>query len=104
MRTTMSVTFHDVSHDVVPENQDSTPTLQNPTHEYLSNRKKTDLQKYCREIGIARVWTTKAELINLIMARNSSPQSPTSPEDNVPIPNHDEIAKRLRDLREREST
>ena len=104
MRTTMSMTIHDVTHDVVPENHDSTPSFQNPTREYLSNCMKTDLQKYCREIGIARVWTTKAELIDLIMARNSSSQSPTSPEDNTPIPNLYDIAKSLRELRERENT
>ena len=102
MRTTMSVTFHDVNNGAVPANPIS--SLRNPTREFLdTNYKKTDLQKYCREIGISRVWTTKAELIEIIMARHSSPESPPASEYNHEEIDHQNIVQVLKELREREN-
>ena len=104
MRTRMSVTNHSVSNDVTPTTSRISPSLQNPTREFLDyNYKKTDLQKYCRDIGISRVWTTKAQLIELIMARHTSSQSPTTPEFNHEENDLQNAMEVLQELRERDN-
>lgn len=48
----------------------SEPSLTNPTWEYLhSNFRKIELQKHCRELGLTKIWVTKANLIDMIMEK-----------------------------------
>ena len=56
-------------------NPNNAISLENPTSEYLhDNYNKVQLQKYCREIGITKVYVTKAKLVELIMEKHRSPR------------------------------
>ena len=70
------------------------PSLECPTREFLDkNFRKPDLQKRCRELGITSIWTSKNNLIDMIL--NKSPpsssdfeatQQNTSPSDDTQPP------------------
>ena len=80
--------------------QNETPqlsSLSNPTWEFLhENFTKGDLQKHCRQLGLAGIWTTKEKLIDKIIEHSRSgvatvslppPQnSPESTESETPSP------------------
>lgn len=52
---------------------DTVPTLMHPTREFLDkNYLRSDLQKRCRELGIKNIWTTKNQLIEMIMEKLQS--------------------------------
>ena len=79
------------------------PTLENPTREFLNtNYKKTELQKYCRDIGITKVWYTKDKIIDIILEKHRSSKANDS-ESNVQ--NHEltiqEVMKGIEELKER---
>lgn len=47
------------------------PSIERPTREYLEeNCLKSDLQKRCRELGITYIWTTKSQLIEMILEKS----------------------------------
>ena len=78
-------------------------SLENPTWEFLNtNFKKTELQKHCRDIGIARVWHTKDKLIDLIFEKHKTTRmnvSENNAQDHEPTP---QVAmKGMEELRER---
>ncbi|KAK3852579.1 hypothetical protein Pcinc_040840 [Petrolisthes cinctipes] len=62
-----------------------------PTRETLDkNYRKPELQKRCRELGISNIWTSKSQLIDMILQHSRSPlndtptdvtHSPTTPHE-----------------------
>ena len=87
-------------------NPNNAISLENPTSEYLhDNYNKVQLQKHCREIGITKVYVTKAKLIELIMEkhlsqrRNSLETSTRENENNEMCTS--EIMNIITELRER---
>ena len=55
-------------------------SLRNPTFEFLhSNYKKSELQKFCSQLQLGGIWTTKEKLIEkLIVHFSTSTRSPSS--------------------------
>ncbi len=54
-------------------------SLEFPTREFLDKKfRRPDLQKLCRELGITNIWTSKKNLIDMIL--NKSPPLPSSSE------------------------
>lgn len=54
-------------------------SLEFPTREFLDKKfRKPDLQKQCRELGITNIWTSKKNLIDMILYK--SPPLPSSSE------------------------
>ena len=78
-------------------------TLEKPSREFLNtNFKKTELQKHCRDVGIARVWYTKDKLIDLILEKHKTTQtnvSENNAQDHELTPQ--EAVKGIEELRER---
>ena len=87
-------------------NQNNVISLENPTPEYLhGNFNKVQLQKHCRDIGITKVYVTKAKLVELIMekhrsTRPNSSDSSTRENENSEI-SISEIMNIITELRER---
>ena len=88
-------------------NPNNVISLENPTPEYLnSNFNKVQLQKHCRDIGITKVYVTKAKLVEFIMEKHRSTRlnnsdSSAQENGNNEISNS-EIMNILTELRERE--
>ena len=86
----------------------STPSLENPTREFLhANYKKEDLQKHCRDLDFSRVWVNKDKLIDMILEnhRNSElsvPESIVQTEESTELVEND-VLEVLEELREREN-
>ncbi|KAK3852968.1 hypothetical protein Pcinc_040466 [Petrolisthes cinctipes] len=74
--------------------QGNEPSLRFPTRDYLEKTfNKPDLQKWCRELGLTKVWVTKDELIKMILQNcQSKPRAPDeqdpalTPGDIIPAP------------------
>lgn len=61
------------------------PSLNYPTREFLqTNFKKSELQKWCQELGLSNIWVTKSELIGKLIENSKQKQQNTvnSGEDN----------------------
>ena len=70
-----------------PPTQHTEPSHQFPTREYLEKNfnNKPHLQKWCRELGLSKVWVPKAELVNMIL-QDCKPKPQASDEENLPPP------------------
>ncbi|KAK4327258.1 hypothetical protein Pmani_002262 [Petrolisthes manimaculis] len=54
------------------------PSQELPTRETLDkNYRKPELQKRCRELGISNIWTSKSQLIDMILQHSRSPHNDT---------------------------
>ncbi|KAK4321346.1 hypothetical protein Pmani_007827 [Petrolisthes manimaculis] len=54
------------------------PSQELPTRETLDkNYSKPELQKRCRELGISNIWTSKSQLIDMILQHSRSPHNDT---------------------------
>ena len=85
----------------VPPNNNG-PSLENPTWDFLFNNfNKLDLQKHCRRLGLTKIWTTKANLIDMILQAQRPPraqeESDEGEEPEDPLQN---IYRELREMRE----
>ncbi|KAK3888611.1 hypothetical protein Pcinc_007337 [Petrolisthes cinctipes] len=61
------------------------PSLRFPTRDYLQKPfNKPDHQKWCRELGLTKVWVTKDELIKIILQKCQS--KPRAPDEEDPAP------------------
>ena len=69
--TTDAIT--EVATTLTSKNNPPLSTLCNPTWEFLhSNYTKSELQKYCSQLKLGGIWTTKEKLIDKLMLRYSS--------------------------------
>ncbi|KAG0725979.1 hypothetical protein GWK47_004481 [Chionoecetes opilio] len=64
------------------------PSLQYPTREFLdTNLRKPDLQKRCREMGLTNIWTTKSQLITMLLEKcQPTPNTSDAPRPAPPSP------------------
>lgn len=75
-----------------PVQHTAVPSLEFPTREFLNiNYKKPELQKRCLELGITNIWTSKSQLIDMILDKSQpltnnvqSDASQSSPPDTQP--------------------
>ena len=68
----------------------SLASLRNPTLEFLnSNYRKPELQKYCGQIGLSGLWTTKNDLIDKLLVHYSS-KDPLPSASRMLSPGHDQ--------------
>ena len=50
------------------EQGNRSPSLENPTREFLfDNFTVSELRKYCRQLGLTKVWVNKDTLVNMIL-------------------------------------